>query len=142
MKIGQLVESKFVRKEDLERARIATITGISQENVGTDTAPEMKWALNFQEADIKPLVLNKINLQLGALACGSEETDDWTGQKIVLWADPTVSFGGNLVGGVRIRAHEGNQRPAATSAQAVASSPSGAAQAPANGGGVDEDIPW
>jgi len=118
MKIGQMIESKFVKKEDLDRPRIATITGISQENVGQDDAPEMKWALNFAEADIKPLILNKINMQLVALACGSEETDDWNGISIILWADPTVSFGGKLVGGVRVRPNTALTQPAPTSAAA------------------------
>ena len=29
--------------------------------------------------------------------------NDWVGHKIVLYHDPTVSFGGKLVGGIRVR---------------------------------------
>ena len=130
MKIGQMIESKFVKKEDLDRPRIATISGIKQDNVGTEDAPEMKWCLVFAEADIKPLVLNKINMQLTALACGSEETDDWTGIQIVLWADPTVSFGGKLVGGVRVRPHTAQAQPAPTAAPAE------------QPGAAGDDVPW
>lgn len=64
--------------------------------------PEMKYVLQFAEP-IKPMVLNSTNAQLIALALKSEETDEWIGRKICLYDDPTVSFGGKLVGGVRCR---------------------------------------
>ena len=128
MNINEMAPSKFIKSQDLTTPRIATITGIGNENVGTEAAPEMKYTLNFQEADLKPLVLNKINLQLCALACGSEETNNWTGKQIVLWADPTVSFGGKLVGGVRVRPHMPVPAP----------NPNQVPGAPVGG----DDIPW
>jgi len=33
-----------------------------------------------------------------------EDTDSWVGLRIVLYADPNISFGGKLVGGIRARA--------------------------------------
>ena len=141
MKIGQMVESKFIRQQDLTQPRIATITHLTQENVGREDQPELKYCLHFQEADLKPLVLNKINIELCALACASDETDEWTGKQIVLWADPTVSFGGKLVGGVRVRPH---MQPAAQPAppQHPTGTPAQAPPAPATDGDFKDDIPW
>jgi hypothetical protein len=34
----------------------------------------------------------------------SEDTDDWTGKKIVLYNDPNVSYAGKIIGGIRVRA--------------------------------------
>jgi hypothetical protein len=50
------------------------------------------------------MVLNSTNAQVIAIVCQSEETEAWVGKKIVLYSDPSISFGGKLVGGIRARA--------------------------------------
>ena len=105
-RVSDMIESKFLKKEDVggERGMLVTIAGVKQANVAMQGAdPEMKWTLTFQELD-KPMVLNSTNIHMCAKACGSEETDDWAGKKLVLYEDPNVSFGGKLVGGIRVRA--------------------------------------
>lgn len=103
-KISEMRESKFLKKEDVGRGTLATISGCQQHNVAMEGAsPEHKWTLSFHELD-KPLVLNSTNIQLCAQICQSEDTDHWTGKKIVLYTDPNVSYGGKLVGGIRVRA--------------------------------------
>jgi hypothetical protein len=80
------------------------VTGCEKHNVAMAGAdPEHKWCLEFRETD-KPLVLNMTNMQLCAKVFGSEDTDDWTGKPIVLYTDPNVSYGGKIVGGIRVRA--------------------------------------
>ena len=37
---------------------------------------------------------------------GSDNTDDWVGKEIVLFTDDNVTFGGELVGGLRFKAQE------------------------------------
>jgi hypothetical protein len=97
-------ESKFLKKEDVGKGALVTITGCDQQNVAMEgAAPEMKWCLHFRELD-KPLVLNSTNIQMTAKACGSEDTDEWNGKRIVLYVDPNVSYGGKLIGGIRVRA--------------------------------------
>ena len=104
MKIGEMKESKYLRKEDVGQGRLFTIQSLIQENVAMDKQPEeLKWVMYFEEEE-KGIVLNWTNIQLAAQATGSEETETWIGKKIVLYADPNVSFGGKLVGGIRIRA--------------------------------------
>lgn len=103
-KISEMRESKFLKKEDVGRGTLATIASCQQFNVAMEgAAQEHKWCLTFHELD-KPLVLNSTNIQLCAQICGSEDTDHWTGKKIVLYTDPNVSYAGKLVGGIRVRA--------------------------------------
>ena len=103
-KISEMRESKFLKKEDVGNGALMTITGCEQHNVAKEGAGiEMKWSLSFAETD-KPLVLNSTNLQLCAQICGSDDTDDWNGKKIVLYTDPTVSYQGKVIGGIRVRA--------------------------------------
>lgn len=113
MKIGQMMESKFLKKEDVEPPKLVTIRGFSQQNAGRDDAPEMKWTMSFIELN-KPMVMNSTNLQLCAQALGSEETDHWIGKQVVLYNDPSVQFQGKLIGGIRIRAPK--RRPGAQAA--------------------------
>jgi hypothetical protein len=45
--------------------------------------------------------LNGTNTKLIEKALGSDETDDWLGQQIVLFNDENVEYMGEVVGGVR-----------------------------------------
>ena len=102
-KTHQMKDSKFLKKEDVGRGTLVTILNVREENVAKQgAAPEMKWVMDFREQD-KPLVLNATNIALCEAICGSDDTDDWTGKKIVLYEDPTIAFGGKIVGGIRVR---------------------------------------
>lgn len=103
-KISEMKESKFLKQTDVGAGMLCTVQGVDQENVAKQGAePEMKWCLLIHESD-KPLVLNSTNIQLCAKVFGSEDTDDWINKKIVLYTDPNVSYGGKIVGGIRVRA--------------------------------------
>lgn len=96
--------SNFLKKEDVGDGTLCTIATVEQMNVAKEGAPEeLKWVLHVDEFD-KPMVLNSTNGQIIAKITGSEESDGWSGQKIVLYHDPNVSFGGKLIGGIRVRA--------------------------------------
>ena len=110
MKIGQMMESKYIRKEDVDPPKLLTIVGFEKVNVAReDEQPEIKWVMKFREE--KPLVMNSTNLQLAARAFGSEDTDDWLNKTIVAFNDPNVSYGGRLTGGVRLRAAKNQIKP-------------------------------
>lgn len=102
--ISEMKDSKFLKKDHVGRAgKTFTIKGCAQHNVAPDDKPvEMKWCLELTETD-KPMVMNSTNLDLAALALGSNNTDDWIGKKITLVEDPTIAFGGKLVGGIRVK---------------------------------------
>ena len=103
MNISELTVSKYLKKEDVTPPVIATISGITHENLAKDgDTPEYKYILQFVE-NLKPMVLNLTNGKLIAMVTGSDETDEWVGKKITLWNDPTVSFGDKMTGGIRVR---------------------------------------
>lgn len=104
MHISELKQSKFLTKEDCGKGILVTIKECYQANVAKEGAPpENKWCLEFNEQE-KPMVLNSTNGQLIAQITGSENSEDWVGHKIVLYNDPSVSFAGQLKGGIRVRA--------------------------------------
>ena len=125
MKIGEMMPSKYLKKEDIGRGSLVTIKELARANVAMDGEPaENKYVLYFNEFE-KPLVLNSTNIHLCAQVCGSEDTDDWIGKRLVLYTDPNVSFGGKLIGGLRVRA------PRQQATAPVALPPP-----------LDDDIPW
>ena len=112
-KTHEMRESKFLKKEDVGDGVLLTIADCIQKNVAMQgVEPEMKWCLTFQEEE-KPMVLNFINMQICESVFGSDDTDDWVGKQIVLYTDPNVSFGGKIVGGIRVRAPKGKAKATA-----------------------------
>lgn len=143
MHISELKESKYLRKEDCGAGILVTIHSVSQQNVAKEGAPEeMKWVMHFNETD-KPLVLNSTNGQIIAQITGSEDSDAWTGVQVVLYHDPNVSFGGKLVGGVRVRAPRKKPSPV-TGKKPVAMPKTVAETEPvaADGGEHEDDLPF
>lgn len=109
--ISEMRDSKFLKKEDCGDGITVTIAGCQQMNVAMESqAPDLKWCLSFTE-DLKPMVMNATNAQLIAAALGSENTDDWIGQKIVLYNDASIMFQGKLTGGIRARAAKSQKAP-------------------------------
>lgn len=112
-------ESKFLKRIDVGSGKLLTIKECTQENVAKEGQPaEMKWCVFFEETD-KPLVLNRTNGELIAMITNKRNSDDWGGSKVVLYDDPSISYGGKLVGGIRIRAPKNRQAPPITKQQPV-----------------------
>jgi len=105
--VNELKKSKFLTQKDVQPDILVTVKCIEEVNVAKEGAePEYRWAIYFTEED-KPLILNSTNGQIIAKITGQDEMNDWIGCRIVLYYDPTVSFGGKLVGGIRVRAPRG-----------------------------------
>lgn len=127
-KIGQMLESKYLKGSDVEHDTVVTITKVGQGNIAKpgDEA-ELKWMVRFEELS-KPMILNSTNIKRLAKACQSEDTDDWVGKKVVVYFDPDIEFAGNVVGGLRIKAHHGATKVKGTPGTALSE--------------MDDDVPF
>jgi hypothetical protein len=97
-----MIQSKYLKGSDVPEPVIVTIKGVKQVNVAKeDQEPEYKWVVKFAEFD-KPMVLNATNIRIAEKSLG-DNTDDWTGKEIELHFDENVTFGNELVGGLRFR---------------------------------------
>lgn len=147
-RIGEMIESKFLKKEDVGDGRLLTISRVKQHNVAMQGAEEeMKWCAEFDEID-KPLVLNSTNLHLLETALGSDDSDDWLGKAIVVYNDANVSFGGKVVGGVRVdanrtkRYHAKLEKEALGTVTAAKQSAKLAEPQPSHFDDLDSDVPF
>lgn len=105
-KTSEMIESKYLKQSDFPDPLIVTVGKVGKINIAKEgDAPEHKWAVRFKEFQ-KPMLLNSTNIKLLEMACGSDDTDDWAGKEIVVYNDEGVSFGGKIVGGLRIRRQE------------------------------------
>lgn len=103
MKIGDMIESKYLKQADVDGELVVTVQGLKKVNVAReDEDPEYRWTVKFQELP-KPLIANVTNLKRLAKALG-DDTDDWIGKQVILYVDPDIEFGGNIVGGLRVKA--------------------------------------
>ena len=119
-KIGEMIESKYLKQSDLADDMVVTVAKVGKANVAREgDEPEYKWLIRFNELP-KPMVLNSTNIKRLAKACNSDDTDQWIGKQVVLYVDPDVEFAGNVVGGLRVRAHK-----AATPTRQVMPAPTG-----------------
>ena len=137
VKIGDLTESKYLKKEDCGKGILVTIAGLEEAVIKKEDGEEHVRVLLFRE-NVKPMVLKSTNTQLINTIMGTtneDDTDDWNGKQIVLFHDPNVTMKGKVVGGIRARAPRVTARPPAKAAPA----PVEAEPFPAEG---DDDIPF
>jgi len=101
-----MVQSKYLKTGDVPDPVIVTVTKVGKVNLAKeDAAPEYKWAIRFKEFT-KPMVLNSTNIKIAEKIFGSDDTDEWVDKEIVLFTDENVTFGGELVGGLRFKGKE------------------------------------
>ena len=105
MSFNELVptNSKYLKKDDVgEEGVILTIRGFKEETIEGDGGDEQKIVMYFME-NYHPMVVNRTNSQLIGIATGAANAGEARGKKIVVYNDPTISFGGKVIGGLRIK---------------------------------------
>lgn len=105
--LSELMNSRFLKKESFTpKGFSVTINTLERMNVAPDDSPkEMKWVIFFDEFE-KGMVLNPTNATTLSEIFGSENTDDWIGQSVTAYVDPSIMMGTKRVGGIRFRGKE------------------------------------
>lgn len=102
MKIDQMLTSSYLKQSDIDGEALVTIKDIKKQNVARkDEDAEYKYVIFFNEYE-KGMVLNATNIKRLGKACG-DDTQDWIGQTVILYVDDSIEYGGNVVGGLRVR---------------------------------------
>jgi hypothetical protein len=129
--VKDMIQSKYLAKADFDDEQVCTIKGVKQENLAKDDqAEEFRWVLYFRDAPVpKGMVMNITTIRVLEQAFGGD-TDHWVGNKVIVYVDPNVSFGGKVVGGLRLRI-----------AKQTKAAP-GPAQAAAEAEKLDDEIPF
>lgn len=87
MKAGKLKSKKYTSAADVpSEGEIVTIDDVKIETLRslTDGTSKDKGVIYFKETGVKPLALNSTNIDRITELLGTDETDDWIGQRIKL----------------------------------------------------------
>lgn len=141
MNINDAIASKYLKASDIGEegdTMDLVIKAVEFEDVGKDKT-ENKLVVYFRDKE-KALILNVTNLKRIAKMYG-EETDDWPGKTITLFATET-EFAGETVACIRVRSGGKAKSSAAAPSDAPAPAPSDA-PAPAAASQVwTKDLAW
>ena len=118
--VNEMIESKFLRKEDIEDDLVVTIKTLTLEDMPGDENKQ-RWVLVFTELP-KGLVLNTTMIRVLEKAFG-RHTDQWLNQRVTLYVDMSVAFKGQVVGGLRVRPLKAKTTKAAMEALAAKKPP-------------------
>lgn len=126
MKTSQMIQSKFLKKDDFPSPEVLTIRGCQIEEVGKG---DSRWVVYFQEKT-KGIVLNVTKIKQLESGFG-DDTDHWVGKRIKVSNDPTVMMGTQVVGGIKFTLPSGKAAP-----------PPPPVPVPAGGEDFNDDIPF
>jgi hypothetical protein len=100
---GEMFPSRFLKETDLDEiGKVYTIQRIVLEEVGRGQQKEDKYVIYFKETE-KCMTLNKTNSKRFEKMFKSDNTDDWLNKQCVVFWDPDIEFGGDIIGGIRVR---------------------------------------
>ena len=80
---------------------IVKVKDVKQEIIANQQGKEEKLVMHF-EGDVKPLIMNKTNMQAAEKATGTPYIDEWIGKKLQLYVTLVSAFGETTMA-VRIR---------------------------------------
>jgi hypothetical protein len=113
MKRSEAFPSAYLNRDDCTAPIRAIIKSVALEPVkDQDTGGSSEKPVAHFASGVKPLILNVVNWAT-LEDCLGVDSDEWAGKQIELWLDPSVTFGGKRVGGVRIRIPQPGQEPSA-----------------------------
>lgn len=94
-----LGEYEFLPGEE----KIVTVKTLEEREItGAGGKKENRPVMTFVEP-VKPLIMNTTNLRMMTKLFKTPDYPNWYGKQVTLYGDPTVTFGKDVVGGVRIR---------------------------------------
>jgi hypothetical protein len=102
MKRDEVFPSKYLKATDLNNPIVVTIDSAPLEMLKNPEGREQHKTVLYFKGAKKALPLNVSNWDTVAEICG-EDTDDWPGAKIELYATKT-QMGGKMVDCIRVRA--------------------------------------
>ena len=114
--MGKAFQSNYISKDDCPLTAAIDSVGFATIS-GDDDTKERKVVIHsssfpqLADGNHKSFILNKSNWINIEDAYGPD-TDTWIGQRIELYVDPSIMYGGKRVGGVRVRIPGGQAQAA------------------------------
>lgn len=99
----ELYPGRFLKATTLDAPTVIRIVRMGGETLAGDDGERAKGVLTYKSAKGDgEIVWCKTNAILTAKALGTDDYTQWAGRLLTIWNDPSVMFGGERVGGVRV----------------------------------------
>jgi hypothetical protein len=122
--------SKYTKHSDLPKPVVVTIKLAELEHIkGLNGEQQSKVVVYFART-LKPLILNRTNYEAIMDIAGTDQTDEWGGVKIELYATK-VSMQGKMVDAVRVRAPGAQDKPLKAAVKDAGAKPE-----------YEDEVPW
>lgn len=107
-KISKMFQGSYLKTEDFDsEGRELTILEVTEERIGRGRLAEKKLVVYFDELE-QGLPLNKVNATAIAKILSADDTDDWTGGRVLVRRDET-EFQGEPVDCIRVTRPTGSK---------------------------------
>lgn len=112
MKLKDMFPSKYTSGEDLQGKQVTvTIARVLAETMRPNPqSPEVTKYVLYVENGKKGIILSKVLAKQIAQALGSDDTDQWTGKKVIVYPESMTVAGANRVA-IRARAFQPQAAP-------------------------------
>lgn len=98
-----LYPGRFLEKRTLEAPKTIRIVDVVTTQLETDKGIETKVVIKYKDtAGEGEIVWNKTNAALTSMALNERDYTKWKGRLITIMYDPTVKFGAEQLGGIRV----------------------------------------
>ena len=98
-------QSNYLQKSDVGETGVdLTIKALDRDQVDEKDPNSVKTVIHWVQPNYKPLVLNKTNKNRLTVILKATTVGDLIGKTVNVYNDPMVEFGGEITGGIRIRA--------------------------------------
>jgi hypothetical protein len=110
-----LYPGRFLKGQILDRPRVIRITKVTGTMLEGDKGEEAKCIVTYKsnftieegrvvdgKVSTGEIVWCKSNSALLAAMTGTRDYDEWVGKLVTIWFDPSVKFGREQVGGIRV----------------------------------------
>jgi hypothetical protein len=116
LSLSAMSKARYVRQVDVTDEPILTIKNFALEKMQSNGREEDRWVLYFKETP-RGLVLNQAHLRALRESFGLNDSD-CVGKRVQLYVDASVTFGGRVTGGTRLRAFKPASKKASASQSA------------------------
>lgn len=94
----------FLNASDVEKPTVITINEITEEKVGSGNKAVI-YCSEFEQG----ITLGKTTISQLIEIFGTDDSDEWIGQSVIVFNDKSVMFEGKRVGGIRFRNNPANK---------------------------------
>lgn len=100
MKLSGFV-SKFLTADDVRTPKLIFISMLTEEEVARE--PKVILRGNTPDGDEHKIVMNKTNIEKLIEIFGTDDSDQFIGEAVVVYRDPSIKFNNRAVGGIAFR---------------------------------------